>query len=333
MFPYCGARWPATPESRVKGARVMLETSRRRPRAGLRLVEFPIPAFQIMIKPSEFHLRGGRSGVLLIHGLTGTPTEMRFVGNGLHRAGFTVLGMQLAGHCGDEADLLATGWRDWVASAHAAADRLRDQVDHLFVAGLSMGAVLALKLAIDRPRDVDGLGLYGTTFFHDGWATPAIGRFAFLLPLATALGFGRGRVSEEVEPYGIKDERIRHRIVGAMLSGDSQAAGLAGFPWPSLAEFQRLSLHVRNRLGRVRAPCFVAHSSDDDVASLRNVRVVERGVNAPVETLLLDDSYHMVTVDRERGRVIERSAAFFAGIAAQRPLELPQGATLATAID
>lgn len=284
-----------------------------------------------MIKPSEFYLRGGRAGVLLIHGLTGTPTEMRFVGNGLNRAGFTVLGMQLAGHCGDEADLLATGWRDWVASVSAAADRLRAQVDHLFVAGLSMGAVLALKLAIDRPREVDGLGLYGTTFFHDGWATPAIGRLAFLLPLITSLGLGRGRVSEEVEPYGIKDERIRNRIVGAMLAGDSQAAGLAGFPWPSLAEFQRLSLHVRNRIGRVRAPCLVAHSSHDDVASLRNARLVERGVSAPVETLLLDDSYHMVTVDRERGRLIERSAAFFAGLAEQNPLDLPHG--VATAID
>src|SRR5689334_21044158 len=286
-----------------------------------------------MIKPSEFHLRGGRSGVLLIHGLTGTPTEMRFVGNGLHRAGFSVLGMQLAGHCGDDADLLATGWRDWYASVAAAAARLRGDVDHLFVAGLSMGAILALKLAIDRPRDVDGLGLYGTTFFHDGWATPPIGRLAFLLPLLTSLGFGRGRVSAEVEPYGIKDERIRNRVVGAMLSGDSQAAGLAGFPWPSLAEFQRLSRHVRHRLGRVHAPCFVAHSSDDDVASLRNVRAIERGVGAPVETLLLDDSYHMVTVDQERGKLIERSAAFFRRFAEQRALEPPQGARLATATE
>ncbi|HEU4663354.1 MAG TPA: alpha/beta fold hydrolase [Dokdonella sp.] len=286
-----------------------------------------------MIKSSEFHLRGGRSGVLLIHGLTGTPTEMRFVGNGLHRAGFSVLGMQLAGHCGDDADLLATGWRDWYASVVAAAERLHEDVDHLFVAGLSMGAILALKLAIDRPRAVDGLALYGTTFFHDGWATPPIGRLAFLLPLVTSLGFGRGKVSAEVEPYGIKDERIRHRVVGAMLSGDSQAAGLAGFPWPSLAEFQRLSRHVRRRLGRVRAPCFVAHSSDDDVASLRNVRVVERGVRAPVETLLLDDSYHMVTVDQERGKVIERSAAFFRRIAEQRAPENVPGARLAAAIE
>jgi len=285
-----------------------------------------------MIKPSEFHLSGGRSGVLLIHGLTGTPTEMRFVGNGLHRAGFTVLGMQLAGHCGDTEDLLATGWRDWYASVVDAADRLHAQVDRLFVAGLSMGAVLAMKLAIDRPREVAGLGLYGTTFFHDGWATPAIGRLSFLLPLATKLGIGRTKTSAENPPYGIKDERIRNRIVGAMLSGDSQAAGLAGFPWPSLAEFQRLSQHVRNRIGRVRAPSVIVHSSDDDVASLRNVRIVERGVSAPVETVLLDNSYHMVTVDQERATLIERSAAFFNRITESHPVRMPHAA-IAAAMD
>ena len=285
-----------------------------------------------MTKSCEFHLRGGRAGVLLIHGLTGTPTEMRFVGNGLARAGFSVLGVQLAGHCGNQADLLATGWRDWHASVVAAAERLRAEVDHLFVAGLSMGAVLALKLAIDRPREVDGVGLYGTTFFHDGWATPPIGRLAFLLPLATRLGIGRTRMAMENPPYGIKDERIRNRIVGAMLSGDSGAGGLAGFPWPALAEFQRLSLHVRNRIGRVRAPCVIVHSSDDDIASLRNVRIVERGVRAPVETVLLDDSYHMVTVDRQRGELIERSAAFFRRIAEAQPMQAP-GAAIAAAID
>jgi carboxylesterase len=320
------ARVGPSSETRAKDAMSILSADRRQRVHKAR----PRP---IMIKPSEFHLRGGRSGVLLIHGLTGTPTEMRFVGNGLHRAGFSVLGMQLAGHCGDEADLLATGWRDWQASVADAATRLREEVDHLFVAGLSMGAILALKLAIDRPYDVDGLGLYGTTFFHDGWSTPPIGRLAFLLPLLTSVGFGRKRVSPEVEPYGIKDERIRNRIVGAMLAGDSQAGGLAGFPWPSLAEFQRLSRHVRNRIGRVRAPCFVAHSSNDDVASLRNVRIVERGLRAPVETLLLEDSYHMITVDQERGKLIEHSAAFFKRIAEVRAPAPPLGARLATAVD
>jgi carboxylesterase len=268
-----------------------------------------------VIKPVEFHFAGGRAGVLLIHGLTGTPTEMRFVGKGLNRAGFTVHGMQLAGHCGDESDLLASGWRDWYASVDEAATRLRGKVDRLFVGGLSMGALLALKLAADRPQDVDGLALYGTTFRYDGWNMPRISRLSFLLPLATRLGIGRRRSFMESAPYGIRDERIRERVAGSMLAGDSAAAGLPGNPWPSLAEFHLLSRQVRRQLEQVRAPSLIVHSSDDDIASLENARLVQQRVSGPVNTLLLDDSYHMVTVDRERHRVIEKSAEFFAGLA------------------
>lgn len=275
-----------------------------------------------MIKAMDFHLQGGRSGVLLIHGLTGTPAEMRFVGKGLNKAGFTVYGMQLAGHCGDEDDLLRTGWHDWYRSVEAAMARLRGEVDHLFVAGLSMGALLALKLAADHPREVDGVGVYGATFRYDGWSIPAIGRLSFLLPLVTGLGIGRRRRFMEAFPYGIKDERMRQRIAGAMLSGDSAAAGLPGNPWPSLAEFYRLARNVQARLPRVQAPCLVIHATEDDVASLHNVKIVQRGVSGPVETMLLDNSYHMITVDQERDQVSARSADFFARVAARSAARL-----------
>ena len=267
------------------------------------------------VKSLDFLWPAGRSGVLLIHGLTGTPTEMRFVARGLHEAGFTVRAVQLAGHCGSAADLVATGWRDWYRSVETAATELRQQVDHLFVAGLSMGALLALKLAIDRPREVDGVGLYGTTFRYDGWAIPPIAKLSFLLPLVCRLGLGRDRVFMETFPYGIKSERIRNWSVGSMLAGDSRAAGLPGNPWPSLAEFVQLSRHVRKRLGSVRAPCLVVHSTDDDIASLSNVAVVEAHVSAPVEKVLLDDSYHMVSVDQQRDVLIARSVRFFERIA------------------
>jgi len=271
-----------------------------------------------MIKASDYALQGGRSGVLLIHGLTGTPAEMRFVAKGLHRAGFTVHGMQLAGHCGGDDDLLNTGWRDWSDSVDAAATRLARQVDHLFVAGLSMGAVLALHLAARRPGQVHGLGLYGTTFAYDGWAIPRMARLSFLLPYVCAMGIGRRRSFMEAFPYGIKDERIRKRTVGAMLSGDSAAAGLPGNPWPSLAEFYRLAKRVRKELAGVQAPCLAVHASEDDVSSVHNVEIVRRGVSAPVETVLLEDSYHMVTVDQQRDVLIERSARFFSAIAVHR---------------
>jgi carboxylesterase len=73
----------------------------------------------------------------------------------------------------------------------------------------------------------------------------------------------------------------------------------------------------------------IVHSGNDDIASLANVRIVERGVRAPVETVLLDDSYHMVTVDRQRGELIERSAAFFRRIAETEPV----GLAVAAAVD
>jgi len=269
-----------------------------------------------VIQQTDFFFEGGRSGVLLIHGLTGTPMEMKLLGKGLNRAGFTVHGMQLAGHCGNVEDLLATGWHDWYASVEKAADELRSKVDHLFVGGLSMGALLALKLAAERPKQVCGVGVYGATFRYDGWSIPAVARLSFLLPLFKKLGIGRNRSFMEAPPYGIRDERLRAQVSTAMLGGDSAAAGLPGNPWYSLADMYELAADVRQRLSQVVAPCLVAHASEDDVASVKNAELVMREVSAPVELLLLKDSYHMITIDKERRTLIERSAAFFEAIAA-----------------
>ncbi len=264
-----------------------------------------------MPRQVDYLLPGGRQGVLLIHGLTGTPAEMRFVAKGLNRRGYTVYAMQLAGHCGSVEDLLATGWRDWAASVRIAADRLAAQVDRLFVGGLSMGALLALNYALEQPEAVHGLALYGTTFRYDGWAVPIIGRLSFLLPWVVPLGIGRKRSFTEVFPYGLRDERMRQRIVGAMFGEDSSTAGLPGNPWPSLAELYRLARHVRARLHRVDAPALIVHASEDDVASLGNARVLLDNLTGPTQLLELRNSYHMVTLDGEREQLIEASASFF----------------------
>lgn len=260
---------------------------------------------------NEFFLPGGRAGVLLVHGLTGTPSEMRFVGKGLQAREFTVLGVQLAGHCEDERALIATGWRDWYASVEEAADRLSRQVEHLFVAGLSMGAVLALRLAARNPGRVSGVAAYGTTLAYDGWAIPGIARLSFLLPLLVRLGIGRGRRFEEAFPHGIKDPRIRARIVAFMQGGHSGGGGLLANPWPSLAQFYELAWRVKWDLPRVVTPCLTVHAVEDDIASARNARFVASRVAGRVESIWLKDSYHMVTIDRQRQVVVDESARFF----------------------
>src|SRR5258708_5019286 len=109
----------------------------------------------ISVTPSvdrTIHLPGGNTGVLLAHGLGGTPVELAFVARGLAKAGFTVHCCQLAGHCGSEADLVATGWQDWAASVEAGLERLRQDCDVVLVGGLSMGALLGLHVAALRPE-------------------------------------------------------------------------------------------------------------------------------------------------------------------------------------
>ena len=271
------------------------------------------------ISAREFFLPGqganGRTGLLLVHGLAGTPNEMRQLGRSLQSAGFEVHGVQLAGHCASLDDLVATHWQDWVESVHAAAQRLRARVDRLVVVGLSMGAVLALELAATRPDLVDGVVALSTSFWHDGWSMPIFTRLAFLLKPVRALGIGRRRMFLERPPYGIRNAGLRKFVLAQMQGGDSGAAGLSGTPWYSIIEMHDLSKHVRRRLRAVRAPCLVAHSTEDDVSSIANADLVSSHVQGPVERLMLENSYHMVTIDSDRRLLTERAIDFVRRIA------------------
>jgi carboxylesterase len=47
-------------------------------------------AAQTNAKDTTVRFPGGKTGILLLHGLCGTPAEVRFVAMGLARAGYTV---------------------------------------------------------------------------------------------------------------------------------------------------------------------------------------------------------------------------------------------------
>ena len=272
----------------------------------------PIPA---PIPDRSFRLEGSRIGVLLIHGLGGTPNELALVAKGLNRGGYTVACCQLAGHCGSEDDLLGTNWSDWAKSVDAGFDALKKDCDQVYVGGLSMGAILSIELASRRHDELAGLLLYAPTLTYDGWSIPwysVILKFAMMTPIGKKYRF------VEREPYGIKDKRLRARIVAAMNSGNSAEAGILGTPAQSVQEFWRLVEVVKRRLNFIETPTLILHARDDDVSSLKNAEIIARAVRGPAEIIVLEDSYHLVTMDRQRDVVIDRSRQFIEAVEERR---------------
>jgi Esterase/lipase len=252
---------------------------------------------------------GSRIGIMLVHGLGGTPVEMKTVAKRLNKYGFSVLCPLLAGHCSIESDLIATTWNDWTASVETAHDRMAEHLDVIFVGGLSAGAILSLHTAQHKPDGVRGLALYSTTLRWDGWSIP---KLAFLLPLVLRLPyFGKRYRFEEVYPYGLMNEKLRNRIHAQMQSGDSSAAGLSSTPGTSLRELWRLVDIVKKDLPNLFTPTLLVHARNDDIAHLRNSVYVQRHLGGPAELLLLEHSYHMITVDQERNTVCDATAVYF----------------------
>ncbi|MCC6764944.1 MAG: alpha/beta fold hydrolase, partial [Deltaproteobacteria bacterium] len=96
--------------------------------------------------------------MLLLHGLTGTSAEMGPLAEAL--AGRYPLWLaRIAGHETSVAELAASSWGDWYASAIAGAEALLRVVPRIVVVGLSMGAMLTVRLAVEHPEAVAGVAL------------------------------------------------------------------------------------------------------------------------------------------------------------------------------
>ena len=250
---------------------------------------------------------GGQLGFLLIHGLGGTPRELLYVAQGLAHAGHTVHAPQLAGHCGSAEELRATCWADWYESVEEEHDRLTALCDTIVVGGLSMGAILAIHHAAMYGKAVSALALYAPTVWLDGWGIPW---YASLFNLVTMKWCADYFAFAERHPWGIKDARLRLLVERAIESGDSAQAGLAALPGSLMLEFRWLVHRVEEEIAELRQPALIIHPREDDRASLRNLRYLQRRLPSLTETVVLDDSYHLVTLDRQRQIVVNRTLEF-----------------------
>ncbi len=251
-------------------------------------------------------------GFLLIHGMGGTPVELRYVAQAIARAGYTVSCCQLAGHCGSVDTLRNSTWQEWYGSVEAAHDRLKAHCDVVIAGGLSMGGILAAHLAQKRPDGVQALAFFAPTLWLNGWSMPWYSR---ILRYIRPSRFNVTMTLAEHEPYGLKDERVRALVVRSMQSTDSSQAGVFCTPVRCFSQFNALCDAVKPRLGDVKIPSLILHPRDDDIADIDNAYYLQRRLGGRVEMVVLEDSYHIITLDKQRQVVVERTLAFAADVA------------------
>lgn len=262
----------------------------------------------------SFQLEGGTTGILLIHGLSGTPHEMRHVAERLNRQGYTVSCPQLAGHCGTYDDLKAVRWQDWLASVERALLALGERCDKVIVGGLSTGAILSLHLAAKMPSRVHGLALLAPTLWLNGWMVP---KHAYLFNLILQKAIANLFDFPDLHPHGIKNEAIRNQLKAAMAGADSSIAGNEITPGGAMIEHRWLVNSIRPRLRAIHQPTLIVYPRDDDFADLNNVAYLLRHLGSRIETLTLEDSYHNVTLDQQRDIVADRIASFVAQVVSE----------------
>jgi carboxylesterase len=94
-------------------------------------------------------------------------------------------------------------------------------------------------------------------------------------------------------------------------------AGVFSTPMRSFAHFNALVAAVKPNLGKVRQPALIVHPREDDIASLKNAQYLQANLGGLVDTVVLDNSYHMVTLDQQRHIVADRTARFAGWVEAQ----------------
>lgn len=228
----------------------------------------------------------GRTGVLLLHGFTGSPSSMRPWGEYLAAQGFAVQGPRLPGHGTSWQDCNTTTEQDWLAEVHRSFDLLAEDCDRVFVAGLSMGGTLAIRFAEQRPDDLAGLVLVNPSLL-------TLRLDAKLLPLLAKLTPSWAPIANDIKKPGV-DELAYPKL-----------------PTRAMVALRRLWSVTRPDLGRITAPVLVFRSVEDHVVEPASVEALLAGISSTdVSQVLLEDSYHVATLDNDAERIFTESAAW-----------------------
>jgi carboxylesterase len=249
---------------------------------------------QIIPTAEPFLLAGepSRPACLLIHGFTGSPKEMRGMGEYLHQHGYTCLGVRLAGHATDPEDMIRSRWTDWTASVEDGYHLLYGVNPHIFLVGLSMGGILSLLMS--TRLDVKGVV---------AMSAPARVPEDYPIWLMQLIsGFVKYRPKTDEKPGSSWFDQTAWQ----------EHVAYPQNPVRSAAELKKLILAMRAALPQVKVPVLLMHSRDETYVLPENMEEIYSALaNASDKTkLYITGSGHVLTRDARRQQVFQSALEF-----------------------
>lgn len=253
---------------------------------------------------ARFFSEGDNHAVLLLHGLSSSPLELRYLARYLQKEGFTVCAPVITGY---SAGSPVSTMEQWVEGAVREYDALAAKYERVSVCGLSIGGALALRVIRERPS-AQALVLLSLTLSYDGWAIPW---YRFVLDCAYYTPLRHRYSYREAEPFGLRNEALRSKIARAMQRNSFSEVGPSTISLPALHEALRLGRSARKQLETIENDALIIHAIDDETSSPRSPRfVIDQLGSTFLRTVWLDDSYHMITSDNER-EIVARETTLF----------------------
>ncbi len=234
-----------------------------------------------------FLLKGGSNGVLLIHGFTGLPAELLLMGNFLNRAGFTVLGVRLAGHATNELNLMKTSNEDWFNSVLDGYAILNGLCEKIFVAGHSMGALLTLKLAYFR--NVEKIVTLAAPIFINEDL-----HLKDLPPRSECKDFAVIRPHRRLKDVPPAVNKVYRKM-----------------PYISVHELVTLIEEVKILLPKITAPILIMQGTEDHTVQPRSADYIEENIkSARKEKIFVENCGHLMPLTETRDLVFEEVLKF-----------------------
>lgn len=236
---------------------------------------------------------GSPIGIVLCHGFTGTPASMRPWAQYLADAGYSVRLPRLPGHGTRWQDANATRWRDWYGELERSYAELAGRCEYVFAAGLSMGGTLVTRLAEEYSDAIAGLVLV-----NPAYATER--RDAALAKYISWAVKSRPAIGGDIKKPGQTEPAYDRTPVAAFVS------------------LQELWKQTLADLAKVTAPILLYRSREDHVVEPLSGRLLVRGATSTsVREVILENSYHVATLDHDAGAIFAGSVEFVRAVSGE----------------